>query len=94
MRRNTGSSSKVLKGCLFAFFLLFTLAFQANVEAFTLRVVDPSGNPITGGFHWLAEEDTTYVVTPGVLVSDSLSVNIFRSYASLPEKLFPDINHL
>jgi hypothetical protein len=85
MRRNAGSSSKVLKGCLFAFFLLFTLAFQADAEAFTLKVVDENGNAVTG-FRWLVEEDTTNVVTPGTFSARTLGVNIHGTYAPVVAK--------
>ena len=45
-----------------------------------VNVVDETGAPVSG-FRWLIEEDTTYPVTPGVPVTDSLSVNIHRSYS-------------
>lgn len=45
-----------------------------------VNVIDSTGTPVNG-FRWLLEEDTTYAVTPGVQVSDSLSVNIHNIYS-------------
>jgi hypothetical protein len=79
MKRNVSNSGK-LKWYLLAFFLLFALGFYAHAEAFTLRVVDERGNPVTG-FRWLVEEDTTNVVTPGTFSARTLGVNIHTTYA-------------
>ena len=85
MRRNTDGSSKILKGCLFAFFVLLTLVFQASADAFTLSVVDEKGTPVRG-FRWLVEEDTTNVVTPGTFSARTLGVNIHGTYAPVAMK--------
>ena len=44
---------------------LFFISFNSDAQAFTLKVVDDDGNPITTGFRWLVEEDNTFHVTPG-----------------------------
>jgi len=85
MRKNADGSSNILKGCLFAFFVLLTLAFQASADAFTLSVVDEKGNPVRG-FRWLVEEDTTNVVTPGTVSARTLGVNIHGTYAPVTLK--------
>jgi hypothetical protein len=85
MRRNADGSSKILKGCLFAFFVLLTVAFQTSADAFTLSVVDEKGNPVRG-FRWLVEEDTTNVVTPGTFSANTLGVNIHTTYAPVAAK--------
>ncbi len=65
---------------------LAAVAFAAAVmvaasgAGFELEVVDPQGNPVSG-FRWLLEEDPTLWVDPGVVVTDSIGVNIHRSYA-------------
>ncbi len=62
--------------------LVLATAVQTELYAgFTLQVVDPTGAPIAGGYRWLVEEDNTITHVPGVLVSDSVSVNIHKSYA-------------
>jgi hypothetical protein len=68
--------------------LLAGVIVGGNAQAFTLNVVDgSSGNtPIVGGFDWLLEEDNTIPVTPGAIVSDTLSVNIEKSYAPVVSK--------
>ena len=58
--------------------LIFGSALQA--DAFTLKVVDNDGNPVTG-YRWLVEEDTTNVVTPGTFSARTLGVNIHTTYA-------------
>jgi len=80
MRRNS-HLCKALKWHLIIVALLFAVFIQSDLYAFTLKVVDSSGNPIVGGFRWLLEEDTTFPVTPGARVSDSLAVNIFKSHS-------------
>jgi len=66
-------------GFVIAAILLFVVP-QAEVEAFTLNVQDPEGNPVAG-FRWLLEEDNAHPVTPGAEVADSLSMSIHKSYA-------------
>ncbi len=48
--------------------------------------VTDSGGDTLSGFRWLLEEDTTYLVTPGDTVTDSLGVSIHRSYAPVVAK--------
>ncbi len=57
-----------------------TLLAAGAATGFELSVVDPQGNPVSG-FRWLLEEDPTLWVNPGEVVSDSIGVNIHRSYA-------------
>ena len=72
--------------------LLSGLLWTGNAQALTINVQDPLGNPVSG-FRWLIEEDTTHPVTlpltdpplagDPALVSDSLSVDIHRSYSPI-----------
>ncbi len=62
--------------------LIFWLISYTPALALVINVVDPDDNPVAG-FRWLIEEDTTHPVTPGLPVSDSLSVSIHRSYAPI-----------
>jgi hypothetical protein len=72
--------------------LLISLLWTLSAQALTINVQDPDGNPVSG-FRWLIEEDTTNPVTlpqndpplPGdaALVSDSLSVDIHKSYSPI-----------
>src|SRR4030042_1403549 len=72
----------VLKWYLFISILSLGLFLQSDVLAFTLRVVDGSGNPIAVGYRWLLEEDNTNQgAGPGVPVSDSISLSIHKSHA-------------
>jgi FtsP/CotA-like multicopper oxidase with cupredoxin domain len=57
----------------------------AVTRQFTLSVVDENGNPVSG-FRWLLEEDTTNYSVPGLPVSDSISVDIHKSYAPVVAK--------
>ncbi len=67
--------------------LLSGIFIHYNAEAFTLNVVDGINNvPITGGFRWLLEEDTTNVTVPGAPVIDSISLTIHNSYAPVAAK--------
>lgn len=63
--------------------VLVSLIFSTEINAYTIEVVDDSGMPISGGFRWLIEEDTTVPVIPGNPVSDSLSLTIHRSYSPI-----------
>ncbi len=81
-------SMRFLKWYVVIFAFLFCISFQSDVQAFTLKVVDDDGNPITTGFRWLVEEDNTFHVTPGTATpspglpnSHTLSVNIHRSHS-------------
>ena len=65
---------------LLAAFVLGVCLAVTSAAAVELSVVDPDGNPVAG-FRWLLEEDNTHWVDPGVPVSDSISVNIHKSYS-------------
>ncbi|MHC4719829.1 MAG: hypothetical protein ACYSYT_05060 [Planctomycetota bacterium] len=58
---------------------------QAKAGAFTLKVVDTNGDPVSG-FRWLVEKDTTHPLIPGVQTTDILSLGIHRSYAPVVVK--------
>jgi hypothetical protein len=62
------------------FIFLFGIFLQTGVEAFTLKVVDQDGKPVKN-YRWLVEEDTTYEVIPGAIVTDSPGIGIHKSYA-------------
>lgn len=49
--------------------------------ALQLEVVDRNGQPVSGPFKWLVEEDTTTVTVPGIAANDSISVVIHKSHA-------------
>ncbi|MCP4455168.1 MAG: hypothetical protein GY809_27210, partial [Planctomycetes bacterium] len=66
--------------------LITVLLWCAGAQAeLTISVQAPDGSPVTG-FRWLLEEDNTHPVTPGALVSDSLSLDIHMSYAPVVSK--------
>lgn len=67
-------------------FILLSAFLASNAQALTVHVVDETGAPITGGFRWLLEEDTTHPVVPGARVTDSLSMSIHRSTAPVIAK--------
>jgi len=77
MRRTLTSASVIA--------FLFVLAGTSEVCGFTLKVQERDGTPVAG-FRWLVEQDTTYPVTPGVQVTDSVGVNIRRTYAPVVAK--------
>ena len=60
--------------------LLLMVSAQAEL---TVNVQAPDGSPVSG-FRWLLEEDTTHPVVPQALVSNSLTLDIHRSYAPIP----------
>ena len=64
---------------------------QAELWAFTLNVQEPNGSPVSG-FRWMVEEDTTNHTIPGALVSDSISVDIHKSYAPVVTNGHTDSN--
>ncbi len=81
MRKKCARSSReALKLFLGVLGLLLFLGTLSSAEAFRLSVEDQNGNPVTG-FRWLLEEDTTYDVVPGAIVTDSPGVAIHKSYA-------------
>jgi hypothetical protein len=69
--------------------LVFTscLLFGSPAAAFTVEVVDPLGNPVSG-FRWLVEEDTTTWSTPGIpqVNPPGISLDIHSSYAPVIHK--------
>ncbi len=62
-------------------FGIVLLALGSSAFGFTLTVVDSNNDPVTVGYRWLLEEDTTYLVRPGVPSTTSISVNIGTSYS-------------
>lgn len=97
MRSNKISKSsppELMKLLLIFGALLGAIFLRSIVCAFTLKVIDPDGNPIAG-YRWLVESDTTYNVIPGALVGDTLSVRFHKSYAPVVAKgkaYGPDVN--
>jgi len=90
MNRNCHKDKK-LKSVLIIGTILFSLLIQSNLEALTLNIQDPQGNPVSG-FRWLVEQDNTHPVTPGAEVADSLAVSIHKSYAPVIAKGHSDTN--
>lgn len=87
MRSTAGIPGKGRTGILPALLSVAFLALlQATALGFTLNVVDGNGTPITVGYRWLVEEDTTHPVTPGVPDNNSLGVSIHKSYAPVVGK--------
>lgn len=70
--------SKRMLWCLFV--LMAVVTAGAPGQTLTLNVVDGAKAPVAG-FRYLVEEDTTNHTTAGALVSDSISVDIHKSYA-------------
>ena len=64
----------------FGLFLAISLLTATSASAFIIEVIDDDGQPVSG-FNWLVEEDTTYHVEPGSLVSDSVMLRLHSSYA-------------
>ena len=62
-------------------FGVMLLALGSSAFGFTLNVVDSNDDPITVGYRWLLEEDTTNLVRPGVPSNTSISVSIGTSYS-------------
>jgi hypothetical protein len=82
MRHTAGIPGKGRTGFLSALLSAAFLALLPSATwALTLSVEDGNGTPITVGYRWLLEEDTTHPVTPGVPDNNSLGVSIHRSYA-------------
>ncbi|MBI5443406.1 MAG: hypothetical protein HY900_19595, partial [Deltaproteobacteria bacterium] len=94
MRKRTrpGRSTAVKWYALMPAVLLLGGLFQASASAFTLNVVDPAGNPVSG-FRWLLEEDNTHPAVPGAHVgpvpvapgaqpeANPLALSLHRSHA-------------
>jgi len=61
---------------------LFAAMGSNPASALTINVVDQTGQPITGGFRWLVEEDATKASKPGdpALPGQHLSLSFHTSY--------------
>jgi hypothetical protein len=82
MRHTAGYPGKGRTGFRSALLSAAFLALLPSIVlGFTLNIVDGDGNPVTVGYRWLLEEDTTHPVTPGVPDNNALSVSIHKSYA-------------
>ena len=67
MKVSAGIPRNRRNGVFAALLSLMCLAvLPSTAPGFTLSVVDGNGTPITVGYRWLVEEDTTHPVTPGV----------------------------
>ncbi|MDD5556974.1 MAG: SdrD B-like domain-containing protein [bacterium] len=82
MTRILGS---VLGRCAAAALLACAVLPRPARAAFTLHVVDGAGAPVHG-WRFLVEADTTNRTVPGAKVSDSISVDIHKSYAPVVYK--------
>jgi hypothetical protein len=87
---NNNSLLSALKHCLFGIAMVCGILVQSNAHAFTVKVVDDTGQPISAGFRWTVEEDNTFHATPGVATptpgvpsSHTVSVNIHKSHHPL-----------
>lgn len=67
LMRKSSPLTEALKWHLLFVVFLCSLFIHSQAQAFTLNVVDQNGTPITGGFRYLVEEDTTHPNTPGVI---------------------------
>ena len=72
---------------LLAALWLTVVMVQAQAFAFTVQVVDPQGNAISG-FRWMVEEDNSNWTEPGVskINPPSIDLDIHRSYAPVVAK--------
>lgn len=61
--------------------LLLGLLPVASALGVELIVQDGQGQPITGGFKYLVEEDNTNWTVPGLLTASSISLDIHKSHA-------------
>ncbi|HWR98210.1 MAG TPA: SdrD B-like domain-containing protein, partial [Candidatus Methanoperedens sp.] len=89
-RKKRGSLAEVLPWLLVA--ILFSWAVVPETSAFTLRVTDPGGQPVSG-FSWLLEVDNTHSVDPGAHIGpvrvrpgakpepNPLALSVHRSHA-------------
>ncbi|MFA5252227.1 MAG: SdrD B-like domain-containing protein, partial [Phycisphaerae bacterium] len=80
---------RMIAALLVTMVVIFMLLQDA--AAFTLNVQEPNGTSVSG-YRWLVEEDTTNHTIPGALVSDSISVDIHKSYAPVVAKGHTDSN--
>jgi large repetitive protein len=78
-------SVRFLKWYAVVFVFFFCLTLQSGAQAFTLNVKDHDGKPVNG-FRWLVERDNTNQPKLNKVTSDSLGVNIFKSYAPVVAK--------
>jgi len=74
-------------GVLLAVATLALVLVQTQAFAFTVQVVDPQGNPISG-FRYMVEEDNTNWTEPGVshINPPSIDLDIHKSYAPVVAK--------
>lgn len=84
IRRSTGCT-RALRLCAALAAAVLGAAAPVDLRAFTLNVVNDAGNPVMG-WRFLVEEDTTNLTVPGALVSNSISVDIHKSYAPVVYK--------
>ncbi len=70
-----------LKCCLGLGALLAVALMAQAADALVVNVVDSSGTPISTGFRWLVQEDTTHKVVPGELDPYSPALRLHTSYA-------------
>jgi hypothetical protein len=77
---NLGNQAEIARWPLVLLVLFIGVLTASSGEALTLNVVDQNGAAVSG-FEWLVEEDNTSLVTPGAMVSNSLSMSIHKSYA-------------
>ncbi|OCC14280.1 hypothetical protein DBT_2352 [Dissulfuribacter thermophilus] len=73
-------SRLVRAGGFFIVLTLLVMGIHSYGHAFTLKVTDANGSPVTN-FRWLLQEDTTYHVIPGKPDGNTLSVHFHSSNA-------------
>ena len=61
--------------------VLAVMLVPPQLHAFILRVTDTQGNALTTGYRWLVEEDTTHLVVPGAMTTNTISLVIHKSYS-------------
>jgi hypothetical protein len=75
--------NKIIVGLTVAIFIYYSSPYALagdTPSGTTLTVVDGTGAPLTTGYRWLAEIDTTRVTVPGAQVADSISLSIHNSH--------------
>lgn len=80
----TAPTNYIKKGLLLlSFILCLVMVNDANALTLTVTGCDATNNCATpvAGFRWLIEEDNTNQKTPGIRVSDSISLDIHNSHA-------------
>lgn len=79
-RDGAGYQGRIVACALLVMACISVLLLPHDLHAFALNVTDISGNPVYG-YRWLVEEDTTNITVPKAAVSNSISVDIHKSYA-------------